>query len=122
MSMIYNALAALLLRVRFVELTDIPLATGTDNNLINMWMSTMPVLYLLGMMYLEGGEHMNIKKDVGKAIELLQRASDLGSAPAYVCLVLMYGEGLGVSKDGAKAKLYREKGAMAGCRLCAFET
>jgi TPR repeat protein len=69
----------------------------------------------LGGMYLNGHEGSGIKKDVDKAVELLHRAAELGSAEAYHNLGSLYHKGEGVNKDEKKAKQYYEKGVMAGC-------
>lgn len=71
-------------------------------------------VYQLGVMYLNGSEPLNIKKDVEKAVEMLHRAAELGSAEAYCILGLMYQAGDGVNNDEAKGRQYYEKSAMAG--------
>jgi hypothetical protein len=69
----------------------------------------------LGGMYHSGHEGSGIKKDVDKAVKLLHRAAELGSAEAYYNLGALYHKGECVNKDEKKSKQYYEKGAMAGC-------
>jgi TPR repeat protein len=85
-------------------------ADANDANAVN----------LLGMKYLNGDYDSSIKKDTVKALTFLQRAADLGSAPACRSLGVMYEIGHGVIKDEAKSKQYYEKCAMAGDVVARF--
>jgi tetratricopeptide (TPR) repeat protein len=74
----------------------------------------------VGALYSMGDERLGIKKDTDKAVKLLQRAAELGSAEACGYLGFMYGTGEGVNKDETKAKQYYEKGAIGGCAHSRF--
>lgn len=69
-------------------------------------------------MYINGdelGELFGIKQDVDNAVTLFHRDAELGFAPAYQCLGIVYGKGDGVSKGKKKARWYHELAAIAGC-------
>jgi TPR repeat protein len=68
----------------------------------------------LGVWYLHEDERFSITKDTDKAIELLHRAAELGSAQAYHSLGVIFDNGDGVDEDKVKAKQYFEKAAMGG--------
>jgi TPR repeat protein len=66
-------------------------------------------IYQLGCMYVNGNDDSNnIKKNIGKSIELFHRAAELGCAQAYHKLADIYFNGIGVSKDHAKRAVLQE--------------
>lgn len=73
-------------------------------------------IFILGTMYLEGDEELNINRDMSKAVKLLHRAAELGSAKANGYLGDMYyNEGYGVSQDKKKSWQYYELATLRGC-------
>jgi TPR repeat protein len=66
-------------------------------------------IYQLGVLYSNGDDNCNIEKDMGKAVKLLQRAAELGYAPAYCNLGVILKEGDIVSRDEAEVRQYYEK-------------
>jgi TPR repeat protein len=62
--------------------------------------------FQLGWKYLNGDDDENVKKDMDKAIKLLHRAAELGSALSCWNLGVMYDTGHGVSTDEKKAKQF----------------
>jgi TPR repeat protein len=67
------------------------------------------------MIYMNGDHVVSIKKDMNKALKLLHRAAELGSAQAYHSLGIMYYEGEGVSKIEKKNLTLLRKGCYCGC-------
>ena len=66
----------------------------------------------LGNVY-EGGSD-GLEKDVARAVELWERASELGEKEAHLSLGVLYCEGAGVEKDTAKAIRHFEAAAVKG--------
>ena len=73
----------------------------------------------LGKYYREGNPQYQIQKDLTKALELLNKGCDGGSAEGCNILSYMYGNGQGVKKESAKAVGFYQKacdgGISAGC-------
>ena len=69
-------------------------------------------IYFLGGKYLDGDD--GLEKDVTKAIELLERAAELGVQDAHYSLGYLYDEGTYVEEDTAKAMLHWEAAAVKG--------
>ena len=69
-------------------------------------------MFHLGSHYAEGD--IGLKKDVTKAIELLERAAELGLKDAHYNLGCMYYEGRVVEKNTAKAIRHLEAAAVKG--------
>ncbi|KAL3771985.1 hypothetical protein ACHAWO_009176 [Cyclotella atomus] len=74
-------------------------------------------MYQLGRKYLNGDHELDLKKDEFKAFKLFHRAAELGSAQAYFNLGFTYDKGVGVSKDGTKARQYHELAAIKRCAI-----
>ena len=55
-----------------------------------------------------------LKKDVAKAVELYERAAELGVKDAHYALGFLYDEGMDVEKDTVKATRHWEAAAMSG--------
>lgn len=60
------------------------------------------------------------KKEINKALELFERAGELGYYGGYQALGTSYLNGSGVEKDIAKAKTFFEKGSQLGCHECSW--
>ena len=71
----------------------------------------MAILFL-GSQY-EYGRY-GLEKDVARAVELYERAAELGVIDAHYNLGCLYSEGAGVEKDTAKAFRHYEAAAMCG--------
>ena len=69
-------------------------------------------IFLFGMEYFEGG--VGVEQDIGKAVELLHRATELGSINAHSKVGGLYWRGDGVQVDNKKANYHLEIAAMAG--------
>jgi len=69
-------------------------------------------IYVLGTKYDQGQN--GLEKDVTKAIELYERAAELGVKGAHFNLACTYVEGTDVERDMAKAIVYYEAAAMCG--------
>ena len=69
-------------------------------------------IHHLGHTYRTGDN--GLEKDVTRAVELLERAAELGVKAAHRNLGCMYGEGTDVEKDTAKAMLHWEAAAVKG--------
>ena len=69
-------------------------------------------IFLFGMYYFEGG--VGVEQDIGKAVELLHRATELGSINAHSKVGGLYWRGDGVQVDNKKANYHLEIAAMAG--------
>jgi TPR repeat protein len=67
-------------------------------------------MYQLGRKYLNGDHELDIKKDEVNAFKLFH-------AQAYFNLGFMYDKGVGLSKDGTKARQYHELAAIKGCTV-----
>jgi endonuclease V-like protein UPF0215 family len=66
-------------------------------------------LYIAWVYVVNGNDDSNnIKKNIGKSIELFHRAAELGCAQAYHKLADIYFNGIGVSKDQAKRAVLQE--------------
>ena len=72
-------------------------------------MSEAEELLNLGERYMEGEE--GIAQDEAKAVELFQRAADLGNADAMVRLGECYDDGEGVEQDKSKAVEWYQRAA-----------
>ena len=70
-------------------------------------------IFTLGTGY-RTGQH-SLKKDAPRAVELLERAAELGVKKAHTQLGLLYAQGMGVEKDTAKAIRHWEEAAVKGC-------
>ena len=68
--------------------------------------------YMIGACYLAGKSPM--KQDHKKAIELLNRAAELGSEAAHHTLGVVYAQGRGVEKDEKKAMYHLRIAAIGG--------
>ena len=75
-------------------------------------------MWELGNGYLYGQD--GLKKNVTRAVELYERAAELGEKKAQYRLGCMYDKGKGVEKDTAKAIRYYEAAAMSGDVLARF--
>ena len=62
--------------------------------------------YLIGLAYLEG---IDVEKDIDRAVKLLTKAAESGSADALFKLYDMYKDGKGVAADFQKATYWSEK-------------
>lgn len=60
------------------------------------------------------------KKEINKALELFNRAGELGYYGGYQALGTSYLNGSGVEKDIAKAKTFFEQGSRLGCHECSW--
>ena len=69
-------------------------------------------IYRLGCSYFFG--QYGLEKDVAKAVELYERAAELGVKEAHYCLGFLYSKGTDVEKDTAKAIRHYEAAAMKG--------
>ena len=69
-------------------------------------------IYYLGKQH-EYGEY-GLEKDVARAVELYERAAELGVEDAHFSLGCMYAEGTDVEKDMVKALRHYEAAAMCG--------
>jgi len=69
-------------------------------------------IYTLGNQYRSG--QFGLEKGVTKAVELYERAADLGVKEAHYNLGCVYMEGTDVEKDMAKALRHYEAAAMCG--------
>ena len=69
-------------------------------------------IYYLGQQY--DFEGHGLEKDVAKAVELYERAAELGVKEAHYCLGFLYSKGTDVEKDTAKAIRHYEAAAMKG--------
>ena len=69
-------------------------------------------IFHLGTTY-EHGEY-GLEKDVTRAVELYERAAELGEKKAHYNLGVLYDEGIEVAKDMAKAFRHYEIAAMCG--------
>ena len=79
---------------------------AVDNHIQEIWAD-----YHLGVFYRDG---TGVKKDYGKAIDYLKKASALGNSQADVEMGFMYLNGEGVECDTSKALEYFKKAADAG--------
>ena len=70
-------------------------------------------IYNCALRHLEGTK--GFPKDITKAIDLLLKAAELGSANAYYDLGHLYDEGDEVNRDMKKARHYFELAAIGGC-------
>ena len=75
-------------------------------------MDDAEAIYGLGCCYNNG--EMGLRQDRGKALELWNRAGELGSAKSYHNLGNAYYYGEGVERDAKKAKHYWELAAIGG--------
>ena len=67
--------------------------------------------------YLENAYHLGrhgLERDVARAVELYERATELGVKHAHFALSCLYDEGTYVEKDNAKAIQHYEAAAMCG--------
>ena len=72
-----------------------------------------PVAMLnLGNQYVDGG--FGLEKDVARAVDLYERAAELGEKKPHFKLGFLYIEGEDVEKDTAKATLHWEAAALKG--------
>ena len=69
-------------------------------------------IYQLGNDYCLG--RYGLEKDVTRAVELYERAAELGVKEAHYCLGFLYSKGKDVEKDTAKAIRHYEAAAMKG--------
>ena len=69
-------------------------------------------IYFLGNQY-ESGQY-GLEKDVTRAVELYERAAELGVKEAHSCLGVLYDVGIDVEKDTDKAIRHYEAAAMSG--------
>ena len=69
-------------------------------------------IYNLGIQYENG--RCGLEKDSARAVELYERAAELGLKEAHYNLGVLYAEGTDVEKDIAKAFRHFEKAAMCG--------
>ena len=69
-------------------------------------------IFNLGFQY-ERGQH-GLETDVTRAVELYERAAELGVKNAHYNLGVLYSKGTGVEKDTAKALRHYEAAAMCG--------
>ena len=69
-------------------------------------------MFDLGQQYRFG--KYGLKKDVTRAVELYERAAELGSKVAHFALGSLYEEGVDVEKDTIKATRHYEAAAMSG--------
>ncbi|EJK48605.1 hypothetical protein THAOC_32582, partial [Thalassiosira oceanica] len=69
-------------------------------------------IYTIGRAYDDG--RYGLEKDVTRAIELYERAAELGIKDAHYCLGCTYDEGTDVERDAAKAIQHYEAAAMCG--------
>ncbi|EJK70609.1 hypothetical protein THAOC_08017, partial [Thalassiosira oceanica] len=72
-------------------------------------------MFHLGNHY-NNGRH-GLEKDVARAVELYERAAELGLKDAHFCLGYLYDDGMGVGKDMAKAIRHYEAAAIKGDAL-----
>ena len=87
-------------------------------------MNDKNAMYNLGYLYSKG--MFGLPQDHAKALELLHRAGELGSASAYYGIGIAYYDGIGVEVDLKKAAHYWGLAAMGGhayasCNLGAYE-
>jgi len=75
-------------------------------------------IYAMGCYYREGLH--GYPQDVGKGLELLHRAAELGYPLAYSCIGNMYEIGRGVEVDKKKARHYYELAAIGGCEKARY--
>jgi len=75
-------------------------------------------IFNLGMYYKDGRN--GFPQDMNKALELLHRAGELGSAEAYTNIGYSYHNGVGVEVDTKKARHYYELAAMKGDAAARF--
>ena len=71
-------------------------------------------IYDLGDVYRTGLLGSGLEKDAARAVELYERAADLGVKEAHYSLGVLYDEGIDVEKDTAKAIRHYEAAAMSG--------
>ena len=69
-------------------------------------------IYELGHVYRAG--QLGLEKDEARAVELFERAAELGEKDAHYSLGVLYDEGIDVDKDTAKAIQHWEAAAMSG--------
>ena len=69
-------------------------------------------MFDLGNQYAKGSYGLTM--DVTRAVELYERAAELGEKKAHFKLGYLYNEGKGVEKDRAKATLHWEAAAVKG--------
>mmetsp|Transcript_13604 Transcript_13604/g.32093 ORF Transcript_13604/g.32093 Transcript_13604/m.32093 type:complete len:280 (-) Transcript_13604:206-1045(-) len=69
-------------------------------------------MYFLGSQYQAG--LLGLEKDVTRAVELYERAAELGVKEAHYNLGVLHARGTGVEKDVAKAFRHYEAAAMSG--------
>ena len=69
-------------------------------------------IYFLGIQHEYG--RCGLEKDVTMAVELYERAAELGVKDAHFYLGVLYDEGTDVEKDGVKALRHYEAAAMCG--------
>ena len=69
-------------------------------------------IYLLGNQYEYG--HCGLEKDMVRAVELYERAAELGAKDAHYNLGVLFNNGVGVEKDIAKVMRHWESAAMCG--------
>ena len=69
-------------------------------------------IYFLGTKYEQGG--FGLEKDVARAVELYERAAELGVKDAHFDIAFLYNKGTDVEKDMDKAFRHYETAAMCG--------
>ena len=69
-------------------------------------------IYFFGVQYRCG--KYGLEKDMMRAVEMYERAAELGVKEAHYNLGVLYDEGVGAEKDMAKAFLHYEAAAMSG--------
>ena len=69
-------------------------------------------IYYLGMAYQYG--HYGLDKDVARAVEMYERAAELGVKEAHFKLGCLYDEGTDVEKDTVRSIRHYEEAAMCG--------
>ncbi|EJK46608.1 hypothetical protein THAOC_34716, partial [Thalassiosira oceanica] len=89
----------------------------TDSQILDMVGKRVDVgdpmaIYNLGTKYDFG--RYGLEKDVTKAVELYERAAELGVKEAHYNLGVLYANGAGVEKDMAKAMRHYEAAVMCG--------
>ena len=70
-------------------------------------------MFFLGVQCESGGLDLE-KKDVARAVDLFERASELGEKRADYNLACLYSQGTGVDRDAARAIRHYEAAAMRG--------
>ena len=87
---------------------------------IRMELNDAEAFYNLGLHYRDG--KFGLTKNIKKAFELWERATELGSLEGCFCLARSYYMGVGVKKDAKLGIYYMTKAALRGVEICSAQS